>query len=68
MSFKGTPLKPGRKRSHDQTQTTSTPMSTATASASPFSPSKQRKTIPSELTVFCYHAVPVLIMAVNAYS
>ena len=67
MSFKGIPLKPGRKRSHDQTQTQtpSTPISTGTAS--PFSPSKQRKPIPSELTVYCYHAVAVLIMAVNAY-
>jgi len=66
MSSNQTPSKAGRKRSQDQTQTPSTPNSTTTAS--PFSPSKQRKPTPSELHVLYYNAVAVVIMAVNAYS
>ena len=67
MNPNQTPLKPGRKRSQDQTQVPSTPTSTATASASPSSPNKQRKQTPSELTVLYFNAVAVVIMAVNAY-
>jgi|APCry1669188879_1035177.scaffolds.fasta_scaffold135250_1 hypothetical protein len=68
MSSNHTPSKAGRKRSQDQLQTPSTPNSTATASASPFSPSKQRKPTPSELHVLYYKAAAVVIMAVNAYN
>ena len=66
MSSNQTPSKAGRKRSQDQIQTPSTPNSTATAS--PFSPSKQRKPTPSELHVLYYKAAAVVIMAVNAYT
>jgi hypothetical protein len=42
-------------------------ISIASVSASPCSPSKQRKLIPIELTMLYYNAVDVVIIAVNPY-
>jgi hypothetical protein len=42
-------------------------ISIALVSASPCSLSKQRKLTPIELTVLCYNAVDVVIIAINRY-
>ena len=68
MNVKGTPSKPGRKRSIDNASAPLSPVSNSTPkSGLSLTPSKQNRRSPIEITV-CYHnEIAVLILIANGY-